>query len=296
MFQWFADYIAKSPWQALAAALAAGLLALALIPVTILCSAIVALALLRFPANTGILVAAGTFAVIAALTPFIPARPGMEIPILLLLIPPVALCAKVLELTRSVALALTLATLIGWLTALSIQLISGDSGQWWSAWLETALVNVPDASMDGFRAEGILPLFNGLVATLYAVAIIVSLLLGRWLQALAVYPGGFAGEFQQVRLTKALPVAMTLILVITYFANGVLFNQFLLIFLTPYFFQGLAVLHATVGDHQRKELLLLPPYLLLFFMPQYVFAGMALVGFSDLFLNFRKVTPPPPKP
>ncbi|MDT8406004.1 MAG: hypothetical protein RQ715_02030 [Methylococcales bacterium] len=294
MTRWLAETIAQHPTHALLAALATALLSFLIIPAAILCAAIIATITLTYNTRTAAMLLLMTGVVIAVSAPFMPSRPGLEIPVALLLLAPTALCAKVLDLSRSLALTITLATLLAWLGALAIQLISGDATAWWQVWLEQALAGVPDASMDGFRAEGILPIFNGLVATLFGLAVSAAVLLGRWLQTLAAKPGRFAGEFQQLRLTRMLPVVMSLILAVSYLFTESLFGQFLLIFLLPFYFQGLAVLHATVGEHPRKAVLLMPPYLLLIFIPQFVYTGMALAGLSDLFFNFRKIMPPPP--
>jgi len=201
---------------------------------------------------------------------------------------PVVLCAKTLELTESQSLSILVAVICAVILALTIQLVSGDAVQWWADWLKVAVTGVKNATYQGFAESGTLNLMNGLVAMMLVFAAVLTVFIGRWLQAILYNPGGFRNEFILIRFSFLVLAGMVVILLVTAVINESLFKDFILIFTVPFFFQGMSVLHYTVNAMGRSQSYLWPPYLLLIFFPQYVIVGMAGVGLVDIFLNFRK--------
>ncbi|MGR9115189.1 MAG: hypothetical protein ACU85E_05440 [Gammaproteobacteria bacterium] len=282
-----ANFVMKGPFNALAVAGLLGVLSQFVMPLALLSNAIIALYVLSRRNTEWLVVTVGTMVLVVISSFFVEARPGIGFPLTLILLVPVVMCAKILEITESLSLSILLAVVCAIVLAVSIQLVSGDAVQWWSDWMKVAVTGVKNASYEGFVENQTLNLMNGLVAMMLVFAAVLTVFIGRWLQAMFYHPGGFSKEFTQIKFSFAVLVIMVVVLLVTAVINENLFKDFILIFTAPFFFQGLAVLHYTVNALGRGQSYLWPPYLLLLFFPQYVIVGMAGVGLVDVVLNFR---------
>ena len=158
-----------------------------------------------------------------------------------------------------------------------------------SEWLKTAVPGVNNASYQQFVDSGSINSMNGLVATILGICCIISLFIGRWLQAKLYNPGGFALEFNQLKIPKSIFYFIAVIILVCAAISTNLMNDLLMVFSVIYFFQGLAILHYHVHDKGLSQTLLFPVYLTLFFLPYYAIFGLAGAGVMDTFLNFRKL-------
>lgn len=283
-----ADFIMQTRFNAIAVAGLLGVLSQFVLPLGLLSNAVIALCILSRRNTEWLTVIAATVLLVSASSFFVAARPGIDVPLTLILLVPVLLCAKTLEISGSQSLAVLVATLCALVLALAIQWLSGDAVQWWTNWLKVAVAGVKGATFEGFVVNKTLVLMNGLVAMLFAFAAVSTVFIGRWLQAMLYNPGGFAQEFTRIRFSFSVVAALAVVLLITAVLNGQLAKDFLLIVTVPFFFQGLSVLHFTVNAMGRNQAFLWPPYLLLIIFPQYAIVGMAGVGLLDVVLNFRK--------
>ncbi|CCE23164.1 hypothetical protein [Methylotuvimicrobium alcaliphilum] len=283
-----ANFVMQGPYQALVAACILGALSQFVLPLALFCCGIIALCVLSRSDSYWLIVLIGTALVVYVSSLFVESRPGLETPVVLFLLVPLAASAKVLRVTQSQSLAIMVAAVFAALLAVSIQVVSGDAAQWWASWLEGAVEGVKGATYQGFEADGTLRLMNGLVAMMFGFAVTSSLLIGRWMQAALYNPGGFAEEFYRVRYPIYALGVLGVVLIVTALFSEALLYDLLLVFMMPFFFHGMAVLHCTVDVSERSKNYLLPPYLLLFVMPQYAIVGMAFLGMADIFLNFRK--------
>ncbi len=286
--KFLASYVMRGPTQALNISALFGILSIQILPAAILCSGVVALYVLRKGHKKALIVVFATIAISYLANQFIPNRPGLDFPIVILLLIPVWISALILRATESQGLAISAAIFCAALFAVSIELYSGNAIQWWSEWLETAVTGVKNTSYQGFVDSGSLKIMNGLIASVLGISIVISLLLGRWLQAMLYNPGGFAIEFSNLIVPKRFLYFIGLILLICFLINKNLFNDLLIVFSIIYFFQGLAILHFYVEKNKLSKSMLLPVYLLIFFLPQYAIIGLAGAGVMDPFLNFRK--------
>ena len=277
----------QGPFHALAVAGLLGIVSQFVLPLALLSNSIIALYVLSRRNAEWLVVAIGTLVLVIGSSFFVEARPGISFPLTLILMVPVVLCAKILEFAESQSLSILVAVVCAVVLALTIQLVSGDAVQWWADWLKVAVTGVKNATYEGFVESETLNLMNGLVAMMLAFAAVLTVFIGRWLQAILYNPGGFGKEFTRIRFSFPVLAGMGVILLVTAVINENLFKDFILIFTVPFFFQGMSVLHYTVNAMGRSQAYLWPPYLLLIFFPQYVIVGMASVGLVDVFLNFR---------
>ena len=115
---------------------------------------------------------------------------------------------------------------------------------------------------------------------------LVNVLLARWWQALLYNAGGFAREFQSLRLGRGLAAA-TIVMALVALAGGVsLASDILYILGACYFLQGMAVMHALSKQVTIHRLWTVSLYVLLVLMPQMMLL-VALLGLLDSWADFR---------
>ncbi len=282
------SYVMQGSIQALSVSALFGLLSIQILPAAILCAGVVALYVLRKGQKKAFMVFFITIAISYLASQFIPSRPGLDFPIVILLLIPVWLSALVLRATESQGLAISTAIFCAAVFAIFIELYSGNAIQWWGEWLKIAVTGIKNASYQGFVDSGSLKIMNGLMASVLGLCVVLSLLLGRWLQAMIYHPGGFSLEFSNLIVPRRLLYIIGLILLICFLINKNLYNDLLIVFSIIYFFQGLAILHFYAEKNKLSKSMLVPVYILIFFLPHYAIIGLASAGVMDTFLNFRK--------
>lgn len=283
----FAAFIMRSRLHAIAIAGLFGVLSLKVLPFALLSAAALGLVALRKGWLDGAVVAIGAAVVVGAGFFLMELRPGLNFPVVFALWLPLLICAEVLRRTESQGLALLVVGLTVGLFVLGMHVVTGDVVAFWQSWLRRAVAAVPGATVQGFERDGTLRLMNGLIAVLYGIGLMFSLLCARWLQSLVYNPGGFGPEFQRLRLPRlALPVVVGAI-----WASGtvsqILVADLLMVAVMIYFFAGLAIVHALVAFRRLHWTWSAPPYVALIFAPQYAVVGLALVGAFDALIDFR---------
>lgn len=287
--KFLASYIVRGQFQALSVSVFLGIVSLQILPAAILSAAVVSLYVLRKGHKKALWVLLATIALVYFCSLFLETRPGLSFPLIVALLIPVWISALVLRATESQGLAVTISIGCAALFAISIQLFTGDAVQWWSEWLKIAVSGVKNASYQQFIDSGSINSMNGLVATLLGICSIMSLFIGRWMQAKLYNPGGFAIEFNQLRIPKSFFFIIAVIVLVSAALSRNLMNDLLMVFSVIYFFQGLAILHYHILDKGYSQTLLFPVYLIIFFLPHYAIFGLAGAGVMDTFLNFRKL-------
>ncbi len=285
-----AKFFMQRSYLALLIAGVLGGLAQLLLPLAVFSSAIVSLYLLRKGGQAGLWFALLTASVIYGLSVLIPGKPGLEFPVALMILPAAFICSWVLRASASQGLVVTAAGLFSAIMAIGIQIYSGDAVAFWQAWLQVAVQGVKGATVSGFEDNGTLQIMNGLMAMLFGTATLLSVLLARWMQSLVYNPGGFQSEFQQMRIPAKILLILLFAGIMFFVLQRNIMLDLLLIAAMMYCFQGLAIFHYTTRKKGYGSAYLLPPYLLLLLMPQFAVVGLACVGASDAFLNYRKLT------
>jgi len=283
----FADFVMRSRYHAMALAGLFGALSLLFLPFSFLSVGAVALVGLRKGWLEGVLAVLGAAILVAAGWFLIHLRPGLGFPVVLVLWP-IALCgAQALRRTESQGMTLLVVASLCALFVVSMHILTGDVTGFWKSWLQRAVSGVPGAALQGFERDGTLRLMNGLIAMLLGACTMLSLLLARWWQSLLYNPGGFGPEFARLRLPLMVLLGVVLVLLVAgYFSQGLLVDLFM-ISVMMYFFVGLAVIHGVVAIRKLSWAWALPPYIALVFLPPYALMGMALLGASDAFFDFR---------
>lgn len=282
-------YIAQRPYIMLLLAGVSGGLAKFFLPLALLSCALAALFVLRKGSSSGLWFVLLLCIISYLVDAWLGVRPGLNFPIILLLIPPVFLSASILRVTESQGLMVAVNGFFAALMIVFIQIYSGNAVEFWKEWLETAVQGVKGATVVGFQRDGSLQIMNGLMATLLAVASIVSIFLGRWMQAMLINPGGFKIEFQHLLIPPKMLTFFILLCAIFYFVQETVMLDLLLVAGVIYGIQGLAIFHHGANKKKQSALYLLPTYLVLFFIPLFAIVGLACVGISDAFLDYRKL-------
>ncbi|GAB6067580.1 hypothetical protein JCM13664_08980 [Methylothermus subterraneus] len=283
-----AAFVMAGRWRAALAAAGFGLIGVYFIPLLLLSAAAVGLVTLRRGGVEGLGTMVVSALIVGGLFLLLPARPGFPFPLALALWPPVWVGAVVLRSTYAQGVSLTALGLLALAYVVALHaLTGGDVVGFWRAWLEQAIANVPGATVEGFDYEGTLRLMNGLVAMVYEISAVSSLLLARYLQALLYYPGGFQAEFCQLRLPRWLLPAWVAGIWLAGYWSRLLLTDWLLVAVGVYLFQGVAVAHAVVLLRNLSGFWLVLMYALLVFIPPHAVMGLALLGAIDSLLDLR---------
>jgi len=118
--------------------------------------------------------------------------------------------------------------------------------------------------------------------------VVLSLLLGRWWQSALYNPGGLAKEFNELRLGRRLSVVGILLLVIAGFGSSDLAIMLVLVVLSVYLIQGLALVHGIIASRGLNKAWLLGFYIMMFLLPHLVLMPLAVFGLTDTWIDFRK--------
>ncbi|MFA7388656.1 MAG: hypothetical protein WCZ87_13485, partial [Thiohalobacteraceae bacterium] len=200
--------------------------------------------------------------------------------------------AVLLRTSRSLALALQAAAILGSVLVVVAYLGLGEPAAWWTPRLEAILGEV--FAERGLDIGDYLPdMARWMTAALAAALLfgaLVSLLWARAWQAALYNPGGFGAEFRELRLGRrfaliglAVAVVAQLPLAgIAQVAADVLFSL-----LVVYLLQGLAIAHATVRLTQAGRGWLVGLYALLLFAAPQTVAVLGLVGWLDAWVDVR---------
>ncbi len=279
-----------SRWRAIAI-----IFALAMLPLTgILASALIALVVLRhgLVEALGVALVAGAGVLVADLALGL----GMARAATLVGINwvPVLALAAVLARTGSQARALELAAVLGCGAVAGVFAAAGDPAPIWEQLIREQLIPLLQAAGIGFDQAALdasLPamaqMMTGLVAAFWAIGHFVTVALARWGQAALVNPGGFAREFHALRLGWVTAVASGGLFIAAAVLDVALATNLALVLVMTYATQGLAVLHGTVARARMHWGWLVPPYVLLTFLPPHMLALLAVMGYVDHWADFR---------
>lgn len=212
---------------------------------------------------------------------------GLAFPLVLALWPPLLLMTLVLKRSGNWGLALQVAGAVMLVFVLAMHTWTDDVVTFWHDWLQRALAAVPGADLKGFEQSSMLRLVNGFVAMIFGLALIVALMLGRWLQFMAFPPGDFGREFRAI----SLPAWVLALAVAVMWAGGlrdvVMLSDLLMVAILLYAVVGLAVIHGVLFVRGMSAGWRVPVYLLIAFFPPEALATLALIGVVDTFVHFR---------
>jgi len=288
-----ASLVMQGRLQAVLVAAGFAMLALVAPPVSILSAAVVALVTLREGARPGLLVAGLSSVACGALALVVYSNPVPVLSFVVVLWVPVWALALLLRASRSLDLTVDGAMLVGLLIAAAYSL-QVTTAEW-----ETLLAPVGD----GLRQSGVLDeeqgrafttalaqWMPGLLAAGFFVQLVLALFIARWWQAKLYNPGGFRAEFHELRLHRvaaflALPLLAVLFLEID--GGWQLIRYLGPLLVVGYFFQGLSVAHGVVAKAKMHRSWLYGLYGLLLLAMGYTVVALAVVGYTDAWLDYR---------
>ena len=213
----------------------------------------------------------------------------------LLLWLPVWPVAAVLRGTRRLDWALETALLLGMTAVMAVYLLVDDPAALWrekmQPFLQAMLENTP-TGFDAGSMDKALDFFShyltGAMVAASVMSVVLALLIARWQQAVLFNPGGFRSEFVALRMHTAI-VYTSLASV----ATGVLASGYMAeiawnlsaVFMVLFIISGFSVLHAVLGG---KSFWIVGVYFVLFISPQLLLPPIALIGLSDIWLDWRR--------
>lgn len=288
-----ARFILKGPSQAALVAASMAVLGLAVPPATWISAAAIILVTLVNGPKSGLITTALSLAGAAVFAFLIFSAPELALFFVLLAWLPSWLIATVLRQTVSLAFSLQVLTLMSMLAIVMLYVISPDIGELWREPLDKIVQQLAEQSTDFSLAElkqtedWIIAFLPGLFASSIMFGTILSLLLGRWWQAVFYNPGGFAKEFQSLNLGKVSALCAITIMSIATLVDSVFAVAMVTVVLVLYGIQSLSLLHAAINIRKVNAVWLFVIYLIMFFVP-HVLLLLILASLLDPWLNIRE--------
>ncbi|WP_213940962.1 hypothetical protein [Pseudomonas sp. dw_612] len=135
-------------------------------------------------------------------------------------------------------------------------------------------------------ASLIAPVLTGLIAALLQIVSVLSLIVGRYWQALLYNPGGFGREFRAIRFP--LGPAMALLVLMLLGPNiGPQMAMLTPLCSVPLVFAGLALIHGLVAQKRLGRFWLVGLYVTLLLFMQLIYPLLVVLAIVDSLIDFR---------
>lgn len=296
--RWLGQFIMQGRWQAAGVASLFGILSWMFAPASFLSGAAIGLVSLRLGSQAGmaVLLAAAAIGTLGSLvlTHGFFAITSLALALWL----PVWVCSQVLRTSRSQGLMLAVIGVLAMLFAAAMRWYFDDVELWWLDMLQRVAANVSaqrkvEIDPDILRLAA--KTMNALAAAFISVSLTLNMLFARWWQGLLYNPGAFRVEAETLQLPRALglPVALLVAFVAGMFAyHGEYFGLFadvMIVTVTLYFFQGLAVIHHSARVRGWGKGPLIAVYAVVLLLPNVALVAAAALGLLDHFTNIRRL-------
>lgn len=136
----------------------------------------------------------------------------------------------------------------------------------------------------GLQIEEVRDVMLSVIGAVYMFLSIVLLMLARWMQAVLYNPGGFKQEFHSLRIEQKVALALIVIMLLSSFSI-VVPEAWVLYFVLPLMFSGIALTHAVVAKKKLSNMWLVTFYILL--MLPVVVQILVLLALVDSWYDFR---------
>ena len=285
--------------QAVAMALVFAALAIVVTPLGVLSAAVVGLATLRNGVQEGLLVTV-LAALVLGLLGELALQQGATLALMGLgLWLPLLLLSWVLRTWRSLVIAVYAALLLGAGLVLLQHLIWEDPLVFWSDLLRGLLqqMSADPNALDPAQADQVIaaiaPWMIGGAGAAWFLQLALSLFLARAWQAQLYNPGGFRDEFLSLDFGRWLAIAVPVLLLLGLLGGDTpgLASQLLLVCMTGFFVQGVALAHALVDKLKGGVAWIVGFYALLFIGMPPTLVLVSAAGFADSWLNLRDKVP-----
>jgi hypothetical protein len=290
--KWVAAYIMRGRLEAILLASTLAMVSLMFAPVIVFSSGAIALITLRKGAYEGLIVLVISSAAAGILAALIQVPYPLILLYVLFFWIPIWLIAIVLREGRHISLAVEIAVLIGIVGVVCYYLFNADPTEMWKVALQKMVP--PNAPVDDIqqKIDFSATYMTGLSAALAVTCMLLGLFLGRWWQALLYNPGGFKQEFLGLRVQPRIAIICVAIIGVAVVSSGavsqIAWNTTIILFVL-YAFIGTAVLHTVFSRMSIGNFAVPMFYITLFLIPHSILP-VALVGFSDTWLDIRNRT------
>lgn len=295
-----AQVVMRGRVQAIMSVTVLGILSFLLAPLSIFSGAAVALVTLRHGAKEGMLVVIASWLASSLLSYLLfgDALPATVFALVLWL--PVWLLGMLLWISRSLAFTVQIALSMSLLGIGIVFLLLADPVQFWAEWLREplqALLTNSEITTGTQEFETILLSVSEWMTAILAAGLflqlVATLFIARWWQGLLFNPGGFGQEFRALQYHQVLAfVAAPVFIWVALGEPPSWLTAVAALMIAAYFLQGLAVAHGLLKRMNANVAWIMGIYVMLFIALPYVMAALAVTGFTDAWMNFRKnVTP-----
>lgn len=135
-------------------------------------------------------------------------------------------------------------------------------------------------------ASLIAPVLTGLIAALLQIVSVLSLIVGRYWQALLYNPGGFGREFRAIRF-PLLPAMLLLAFMLLGPNIGPQMAMLTPLCSVPLVFAGLALIHGLVAQKRLGRFWLVGLYVTLLLFMQLIYPLLVVLAIVDSLIDFR---------
>ena len=132
----------------------------------------------------------------------------------------------------------------------------------------------------------LIPVLTGLLAALLQITTLLSLMRGRYWQALLYNPGGFGLEFRALRFSPA-PAMVLLAGMLLAPSLGVQAAMLAPLCSVPLVFAGIALVHGLVAQNRMSRFWLVGLYVTLALFMQLLYPLLAILAIVDSLFDFR---------
>ncbi|ADC72424.1 Protein of unknown function DUF2232, membrane [Thioalkalivibrio sp. K90mix] len=289
-----AEFVMKSRGRAVGAVSGFGVAGLFLPPIAIVSSALIALVGLRVGLGQALLVAALSALVLgAAMFVLIPEAPPMAgVAAGFVQWAPVVLLAEVLRRTVSWRMTLKAGAMVAGLGVLAVHALVPDLQTAWSEAgmaLLGPLVEGTDTGAQELEAalRRAAPYLTGLFAGIVLLSLTLSLLIGRYWQALLYNPGAFGEEFRALQFGRAMSGVTVGLGLIGHLGPVPLATELAFILGVLFFLQGIALVHALTHHQGMSSFWLVGMYVLMALALPQMFLLLATIGVIDAWADIR---------
>ena len=285
-----ARYALKGPFHAATVAGILAVLSLFIPLVSILSGAIVGLIILTQGLLSGTRVILVSIAGITVVSYLITNSPLLGITIGLVQWLPMMVLAEILRRTSSLSFTLLVGMGLA-LIGVAVQFILWpDSKELWLQFIQQFFAQTDQAGVDQQQLDQVLQnMVHWMTILLAAVmysTFVATLFASRWFQARLADSDGYRIEFYGLKLGRSAAIALLLILPVALLMQQDWIMAMLMVLLSAFLYQGLAVVHVWSKQGKRTTWLFLL-YAVMIVFPHAV-AGTALLGVLDNWMDFRK--------
>ena len=292
-----ADFAMQGRWRAVGAAAGLGVLGIFIPPIAILSGAVVALVALRLGIAQALFVAGFAALILGALvfammggSPLIGIMAGIAQWL------PVAAMAEVLRQSVSWRATLSMAALVvGGLVLMARLLVPDLESAWVAAGREMLAPFVDSGGVEMENLEAALttiaPFLTGMLAGIFLLSMVLSLVIARYWQALLFNPGAFGPEFRELQLGRNLAIVVVVLALFGQLADVPLALELAFILGVLFFIQGLAVMHALTHAQGMSNFWLVGMYALMVLALPQMFLLVAALGAIDGVARLRERFP-----